>query len=33
MIPIFKFLGIFIKNMKPIHIDNVVNELIKKLRK
>lgn len=31
MIPIFKFLGLFIKNMKPVLINDVVDELVNKM--
>lgn len=31
MIPILKLLGIFIKNMKPVKVDQVARELIQKL--
>ncbi len=30
-IPVFKFLGLFNKNMKPVQVDDVVKELISKL--
>ncbi|MFT8424185.1 MAG: NAD-dependent epimerase/dehydratase family protein [Liquorilactobacillus sp.] len=33
MIPIFKFLGIFSKNLKPVRVESIAAELIEKLRK
>lgn len=31
--PLFKFLGIFVSNMKPVHVDDVVLELVTKIQK
>lgn len=31
LIPVFKVLGLFAKNMKPVHIDQVSNEMISKM--
>lgn len=33
LIPLLKFFGLFSKKMKPVHIDNVVNEMLAKLLK
>ncbi len=31
MIPMLKFFGIFSKNMKPVHVDDVANEMVSKM--
>ncbi len=31
MVPLMKFFGIFAKNMKPVHVDNVAEELVEKM--
>ncbi len=31
MIPMMKFFGIFVKNMKPVHVDDVAAELVDKM--
>lgn len=33
MVPIFKFFGIFIKNMKPVLVSDVADELVRKMVK
>lgn len=33
MVPILKFFGIFSKNLRPVHINDVANELVDKLTK
>lgn len=32
LVPLFKFLGIFFKNLKPVHVDDVATEMVSKLR-
>ena len=33
MVPIFKFFGIFMKNMKPVLVSDVADELVRKMVK
>lgn len=33
MVPVFKVLGVFSKKLKPVHVEDVANELITKLKK
>ncbi|TGY44278.1 NAD-dependent epimerase/dehydratase family protein [Clostridium sartagoforme] len=33
MVPVFKVLGVFSKKLKPVHVEDVANELITKLTK
>ncbi len=31
MVPLLKFFGIFVKNMKPVHVNDVADEMVRKM--
>ncbi len=31
MVPLLKFFGIFSKNMRPVHVNDVADELVRKM--